>query len=80
VYVEGVHKNLFASEPCAAICYIGGVFRSRPLLAFFRERVRERLAITPEAPKLSPAAGALLEALRRDSNSAELRNVPESEK
>jgi N-acetylglucosamine kinase-like BadF-type ATPase len=80
VYVEGVHSNLFASEPCSAICYIGGVFRSRLLLASFQEIVQERLAIAPTAPRLSPAAGALLEALRRDGNAAELTNVPGSEK
>ena len=80
VYVEGVHRNLFASEPCPSICYIGGVFRSGPLLAHFHKIMHERLGISPAAPKLSPAAGALLEALRRDGNGAELSGVPESEK
>lgn len=79
-YVEGVHGNLFAHEACSRICYIGGVFRSEPLLTAFRAIVRDRLGVTPDAPKLSPAAGALLEALRRDGNTAELSNVPGSEK
>jgi N-acetylglucosamine kinase-like BadF-type ATPase len=80
VYVEGVHSNLFASERCSEICYIGGVFQSAVLLESFRETVKERLAITPSRPKLSPAAGALLEALRRDGNSVQLTSVPEEEK
>lgn len=80
VYVEGVHRNLFASEPCSSLCYIGGVFRSGPLLTYFQQVVHERLGISPAAPRLSPAEGALLAALRRDGNAAELTNVPESEK
>lgn len=80
VYVEGVHRNLFASEPCSDVCYIGGVFQSPVLLESFRETIEEHLAITPSRPKLSPAAGALLEALRRDARSVQLSNVPDREK
>jgi N-acetylglucosamine kinase-like BadF-type ATPase len=79
-YVEGAHRNLFASEACSAICYIGGVFRSKLLLSSFQKVVQQRLGVSPSAPKLSPAAGALIEALRRDGNAAELSGVPESEK
>lgn len=80
VYVQGVHSNLFASEPCSHVCYIGGVFQSPVLLESFRNTIEERLAITPSAPNLSPAAGALLEALRRCGKSVPLSNVPYQEK
>jgi N-acetylglucosamine kinase-like BadF-type ATPase len=80
LYVEGVHRNLFTSERCSGICYIGGVFRSRPLLDFFREALQQQLSVKPAKPRFSPAAGALIEGLRRDENMSELLNVPDSEK
>jgi N-acetylglucosamine kinase-like BadF-type ATPase len=80
VYVEGVHGNLFSSGEKTSVAYIGGVFKSAPLLAEFRNLVRDRLGCDVERPRLSPAAGALLEALRADGNGSALGNVPESEK
>jgi N-acetylglucosamine kinase-like BadF-type ATPase len=80
VYVEGVYRNLFAPEPCPSVCYIGGVFRSRILLECFQGVIRQKLDVTPSAPKLSPAAGALLAALRQDGNLSQLENLPTSEK
>ena len=80
VYVGGVHRNLFSSEACPAICYIGGVFRSRILLERFQDVIKQKLGVTPGAPKLSPAAGALLMALRQDRKTSQLENLPSSEK
>jgi len=80
VYVEGVHGNLFRAGQKTVIAYIGGVFKSRPLLTEFRNLVLDGLGCVVEAPRLSPAAGALLEALRADGNASTLGNVPESEK
>jgi hypothetical protein len=75
-----VHGNLFSSGEKTSVAYIGGVFKSAPLLAECRNLVRDRLGCDLERPRLSPAAGALLEALRADGNGSALGNVPESEK
>ncbi len=79
-YVEGVHRQLFRPGECGAVAHIGGVFQSAPLLASFTTRVQNSFASRVEPPRFSPAAGALLEALRLDGNPAELSAVPESEK
>jgi len=47
--------------PCA---YIGGVFRSRILLALFRQSLERGLGLVATAPTHDPATGALLEAYR----------------
>jgi N-acetylglucosamine kinase-like BadF-type ATPase len=79
-YVQGVHGNLFSATQKPRVAYIGGVFKSPPLLAEFRTLVSDRLGCPVEPPRLSPAAGALLEALRADGNGSALADVPESEK
>ena len=79
-YVEGVYRQLFSTGERAAIAYIGGVFNSSPLLGEFIKLIADRLGSHAERPRLSPAAGALLEALRAGGNSSTLSNVPESEK
>jgi N-acetylglucosamine kinase-like BadF-type ATPase len=79
-YVDGVHRQLFRAGEYVLVAYIGGVFQSAPLLGSFLARVRDSIAATVGPPQLSPAAGALLEALRLDANPAELSAVPESEK
>ncbi len=77
-YAEGVFRNLFA-DPCAAtVAYIGGVFQSSMLRRSFAEKLRLRTGCEATAPKLSPAAGALLEALRMDDNEATLSSVPQT--
>ncbi len=70
-YVEGVHRVIFQPMQAVPVAYIGGVFRSRVLLEEFVKTVRYRLACRVVQPKLSPAAGALLEALRADGKVAE---------
>jgi len=79
-YVEGVHHRLFAPTQEVPIAYLGGVFKSRPVLEEFIRSVRYRLACRPIPPRYGPAAGALIEALRMDGNLSLLSGVPETEK
>ncbi|MGA7410308.1 MAG: BadF/BadG/BcrA/BcrD ATPase family protein [Bryobacteraceae bacterium] len=79
-YVEGVHRVIFRPMQAVPIAYIGGVFKSRLLLEEFVKTIRYRLACRVVSPKMSPAAGALLEALRADGNSSTVSNLPEFEK
>jgi N-acetylglucosamine kinase-like BadF-type ATPase len=75
-YVEGVHRVIFQSMQPVPIAYIGGVFKSRLLLEEFVKTIRYRLACPALPPKMDPAAGALLEALRADGNSSPVSNLP----
>ncbi len=79
-FVKGVHGQLFEVGERVLVAHIGGVFQSALLLESFAERARESIAASVGPPRLSPAAGAVLEALRMDGNHAELSAVPESEK
>jgi N-acetylglucosamine kinase-like BadF-type ATPase len=79
-FVEAVHRHLFLTVERVPLAYIGGVFQSAPLLRSFINRVHDSIASTVRPPRLGPAAGALLEALRLDDNQAALSAVPESEK
>ncbi len=79
-FVEGVHHHLFRAGERVRLAYIGGAFRSAPLLASFTNRVCNSIASQIGPPRFSPAAGALLEALRLDGKKVELSGVTESEK
>lgn len=79
-FVRGVYGQLFGSGESVRVAHIGGVFRSAPLLAVFRNRIKESIGCEVSEPRLGPAAGAVLEALRLDGNASELSDVPESEK
>jgi N-acetylglucosamine kinase-like BadF-type ATPase len=79
-FVEGVHRHLFRAGERVRLAYIGGAFQSAPLLASFTNRVCDSIASHIGPPRLSPAAGALLDALRLDGNQADLSGVAESEK
>ncbi len=76
-WVEGVYRNLFRKNEAVPVAYIGGVFRSAQIRQAFAEEVRRRIECDVIRPKLSPAAGALLEALRMDGNASKLTGVPE---
>lgn len=76
-YVEGVYRALFSASDVVAVSYIGGVFRSAHVLRAFAERLRIRIGREAFSPRLSPAAGALLEALRLDGNPSKLTGIPE---
>jgi N-acetylglucosamine kinase-like BadF-type ATPase len=75
ILVEGVYRKLF--REVVPVACIGGVFRSSRLRDAFGERVRELTGCAVIPPRYGPAAGALLEALRLDGNTSELKSVPE---
>jgi N-acetylglucosamine kinase-like BadF-type ATPase len=77
---EGVHQNVFGKFEAVPVCYIGGVFRSEPIRVNFAADLQRAISCTASAPRYSPAAGAVLEALRLNENESRLSNVPESEK
>ena len=79
-YVEGVHRVIFQPMQAVPIAHIGGVFKSRLLLEEFVKTVRYRLACPVVSPKMEPAAGALLEALRADGNLSSISTLPQSER
>jgi len=76
-YVEGIYHDLFTPPETVTVAHIGGVFRSAQLLRAFAEHVRTRIGCEPVSPRFSPAAGAVLEALRLDGNPSQLTGVPE---
>lgn len=78
-FVEGVYRNLFTNES-VPVAHIGGVFRSAPLRASFADAILKSIGCRVGPPRLGPAAGAVLEALRLDGRHCNLSNVPESEK
>lgn len=78
-YVQHVHQRLFPSRESVEIAYVGGVFQSDVLRSVFVDRIKMAIGSVAHRPKSSPAAGALLRALRDDSVTASLSNVPESE-
>jgi N-acetylglucosamine kinase-like BadF-type ATPase len=78
-YACHVHRRLFPSGESVEVSYVGGVFQSEVLRSVFMQRVKMAMGSVPHRPKLSPAAGALLRALRDNSAAASLSNVPESE-
>jgi len=75
-YVEGVHRVIFQPMQAVPIAYIGGVFKSRQLREEFVKNIRYRLACQAVPPKMSPVAGALLEALREDGNRSSISPPP----
>jgi N-acetylglucosamine kinase-like BadF-type ATPase len=79
-YVEGLHRNLFAAGERVNVAHIGGVFQSAPLRRAFAEQIATKIGGSVNFPKLSPAAGAVLEALRMDGNNAKLNGVLETKR
>jgi N-acetylglucosamine kinase-like BadF-type ATPase len=79
-YVDGVHRVLFQPMQAVPIAYIGGVFKSLLLLEEFVKTIRCRLACRAVPPRMNPAAGALLEALRADGNLSAVSDLREFEK
>lgn len=76
-FVEGVYRNLFSASDLVTVAHIGGVFRSAPVLRSFVDRVRTRIGCEAVSPQFSPAAGAVLEALRLGGNPSKLTGIPE---
>ena len=77
-FVEGVYRNLFRPSEHVPVARIGGVFRSEPLRNAFDAKIRVAIGCRTVDPKLSPSAGALLEALRLDGNTSQLTGIPET--
>ncbi|MBV8072679.1 MAG: hypothetical protein JO270_22435 [Acidobacteriaceae bacterium] len=78
-YVQGVRGQLFPPDEYVRVAYAGGVFDNVTLRCHFIRQVTAS-GCDPIQPRLSPVAGALLEAFRIDDKHVELSNVPESEK
>lgn len=78
-FAEGVYHGLFSGE-VVPVAYVGGVFKSRPILTEFETQVRAAIPCRTQSPRFHPAAGAVLEALRLAGNASGLSRVPESEK
>ena len=72
IIAAAVRVQLFEKADPARVAYIGGVFRSRTVLATFTELVGKSVA----PPIYGPAAGALLEAYRAVGVQCMLSNVP----
>ena len=70
--VEGVHSNLFSAGESVPVARIGGAFNCQALSTSFFRCVRQSIACDVIAPLLSPAAGAVLEALALDGNESRL--------
>ncbi len=70
-YAAGVYRNLFHAE-IVPVAYIGGVFQSALVLDGFSKRLQQAIACPVIAPRLNPAAGAVLDAMRLDGNSRPL--------
>jgi N-acetylglucosamine kinase-like BadF-type ATPase len=62
-YVQGVYLRLFQEPQVVSIACVGGVFESVSLRQSFARVVLSSIGSPVIAPLLSPAAGALLEAL-----------------
>ena len=77
-YTEGVYRNVFRDDERPPVAYIGGVFRSGRLRSYYRKLIEQRISCAVIAPKLQPAAGAVLDALRMDGNDSELSDVTEA--
>ena len=74
-YVCGVYGQLFKNQEIIPIVHVGGVFQSNILQAEFKRNINSALGCAVAVPLFSPAAGALLEALRQDGNSSPLTGL-----
>jgi len=68
-YVTGVYGQLFKKGETVQIVAVGGVFKSHAFTQKLMQNIYTSILCPLGSPKLSPAAGALLEALRQDGNS-----------
>lgn len=73
--VVGVYQHLFKNKEVVPIVHIGGVFKSEFLLQELKRNVNTAIHCPVTTPLSSPAAGALLEALRQDGNQSPLAGL-----
>ena len=69
---QGVYRQLFKTGAQVPVSPIGGALKSRTLQRALDEQIRKAIDCPLQEPKWSPAAGALIQALRMDGN----RNMP----
>jgi N-acetylglucosamine kinase-like BadF-type ATPase len=74
-YVAGVYRHIFRNKEVISVVHIGGVFKSDILLQELKRNVNIAIHCPIAAPRFSPAAGALLEALRQDGNPSPLASL-----
>jgi N-acetylglucosamine kinase-like BadF-type ATPase len=74
-YVAGVYGKLFPNREVISIVHVGGVFQSKLLVQYLKQNIERQLHCSVEKPRFSPAAGALLEALRLDGNLSSLTGL-----
>ena len=72
-YVEGAYRRLFPEGTRVPVSPIGGAFQSTPLREQFARSVERSIGCPTVAPRLSPAEGALVEALRLDGNAQSIQ-------
>lgn len=75
LYITGVYDQLFKNGETVQIVAVGGVFKSQFLTQQLTKNVYSSLLCPLGTPRFSPAAGALLEALRLDSNVSALSGL-----
>jgi len=75
LYVTGVYDQLFKKAETVQIVAVGGVFKSHFLMQQLMQNIYTAILCPLGKPKLSPAAGALLEALRQDGNLSSLTGL-----
>ena len=66
VFALAVRKQLWDIDSPVHFSFIGGVFRSEPLLSYFRSHIESHAGCKTAPPLLGAAAGALLEAYHAD--------------
>jgi N-acetylglucosamine kinase-like BadF-type ATPase len=71
-FALAVKTELWGIDSAVRFSYIGGVFRSEPLLSYFRSHIESHSGCSTLPPMLGAAAGALLEAYRADGVSPNL--------
>ncbi len=75
LYVTAVYDQLFKNSETVQIVAVGGVFKSQTLTQKLMQNIYTAILCPLGTPRLSPAAGALLEALRQDGNLSSLTGL-----
>jgi N-acetylglucosamine kinase-like BadF-type ATPase len=78
--VQGVYRKLFEPHESVIVSYTGGAFQSKPLRDGFSDSIARSIGCTVTPPRLSPAAGAVLDAMKLDGNESQLSSIPGSAK
>ncbi len=76
MYASAVRSTLFKAGEPAIVSHIGGVFRSRAVLARFQTLMELEESNRVQPPRFGPAAGALMEAYRSSGLSVQLKDAP----